>query len=185
MLSKNDFRKIIKMQREKLGYNSISVISEKIVENILQWDKYITAKNIMIFYPLDLEISLLHLLNDSSKNFYFPVTDKENIRVVLYDKNLGFKKGLFNINEPLGDYEQDLSLLDIVFVPALAVDLYGIRLGYGKGYYDRFFQNISVKAIRAIPVYSEFCYNALPSYVHDEKCDYVITEKSIFRIKNH
>jgi 5-formyltetrahydrofolate cyclo-ligase len=49
-----------------------------------------------------------------------------------------FAKNKYEILEPIGDHSISPELIDLVFVPLLAVDLRGFRVGYGKGYYDRY-----------------------------------------------
>jgi 5-formyltetrahydrofolate cyclo-ligase len=53
-------------------------------------------------------------------------------------KNTTFTKNRFNIFEPDGNEVIDPQLIDAVFVPLLAFDSRGYRVGYGKGYYDRY-----------------------------------------------
>ena len=151
-----------------------------IVEHILSWDKYKNAKNVMLFYPLEYEISLLSLLNYKDKAFYFPVTDDE-IYPVRYSEESGFKTGKFSILEPIGEKLVDLNKLDLIFIPALAADKLGYRLGYGKGFYDRFLLKISTKTTKVVPVANQLYTEKLITESHDKKSDFVITENGIHR----
>jgi 5-formyltetrahydrofolate cyclo-ligase len=49
-----------------------------------------------------------------------------------------FAKNKYNILEPIGNYVLQPDQVDLVFVPLLAFDRLGYRVGYGKGYYDRY-----------------------------------------------
>ena len=180
MQNKTEIRKKIKLIRNGLNSDYISKISNSIVSNILQWDIYTHSKNILIYYPINSEISLLELLNDSSKSFYFPKVEGDMIFPVLYDKNLGFTEGAFNIKEPKGKKIADFSEINLILTPALSVDKKGNRLGYGKGYYDRYFSQISKNVIKAAIVDSKFFTDALPHDKNDIPVDYVITEKQIY-----
>ncbi|MBS4759081.1 MAG: 5-formyltetrahydrofolate cyclo-ligase [Clostridium sp.] len=178
---KNQLRKKCKFIRNTLPNSSCS---DKIVKIISNWDIYLAAKNIMLFYPINSEISLLKLLDDKSKSFYFPVVSSDAMFPVKYDRYHGFCSGYFNINEPLGERLEDYSILDLIFVPALAVDYAGCRLGYGKGYYDRFLSNICDSCIKSVPIYSDLVFDKLPKEKHDKECDFIVTEEQIIKITN-
>lgn len=155
--------------------------SLKICECIRDWSIYQKANNIMLFYPLISEYSLLQLLEDKNKSFYFPCVNGDCMYPVLYNEHKGFKRGKFNINEPVGERLLDLSLLDLIFIPALAVDKSGCRLGYGKGYYDRFLCNVS-DSVKVVPICSELVFDKIPSEPHDVCADCIVTENSIVRV---
>lgn len=156
----------------------ISVLSENICKNIKKWNVYSTSKNILIFYPIGSEISLLKLLSDISHNFYFPCVVENDLYIAKYDKNLGFSDGKFGIKEPVTPRLSNADFIDLALIPALAVDQKGYRLGYGKGFYDRFltkYPNIT----KAVPVSKCLVFDEIPSEDHDVKVNYVITESGI------
>ncbi len=174
---KNALRTQCKKIRNSLNTKSLSLM---ICNTLKGWDVFINAKNIMLFYPIGSEISLLELLNISGKNFYFPCVNGESIFAALYTSSDNFRTGKFGIAEPVGERLTDCSFLDLVFVPALAVDKIGNRLGYGKGYYDRFLA-LYPDLISAVPCPSKLCFNTIPADIHDIPVEYLITENSIIK----
>ena len=71
MIDKKTLRNNNRILRRKLSESGlIEVASFNIIEKIKNWDLYKSSKNIMIFYPLKEEISLLPLIKDENKNFY-------------------------------------------------------------------------------------------------------------------
>jgi 5-formyltetrahydrofolate cyclo-ligase len=66
-------------------------------------------------------------------------------------------------------------------VPCLSYDTYGYRIGYGKGYYDRFLSSFDGTKIGLC--YSAFKSDRLPRGKYDIKLDIVITEKGVTVIK--
>ena len=156
----------------------ISVLSQRICNNVKKWVIYENSKNILIFYPICFEISLLELLADNDRNFYFPCVVKDDLYVAKYDKNIGFADGKFGIKEPLTPRLTNADFIDLALIPALAVDKKGYRLGYGKGFYDRFLAKYT-KIVKAVPICENLVFDDIPSEKHDIKTDYVITESGI------
>ena len=168
METKDELRKQIKKQRV---LTDISLSSARIAGKFRCFDRYIKAKNVMLFYPMEHEINLLDLLNDN-KNFYFPrVNGKELLVCPAGDK---FQKSKFNIYEPCTTPVEP-KFLDLVIVPALAVDSANYRLGYGGGFYDRFLCNYP-EIDTVVPIQKEFIYDEFEHDKYDVPVDYVITD---------
>lgn len=180
--TKNLLRHDIKDIRKHLN---IPFYSQKICENISSWEIYNNAQNVMIYSPFGSEFSLLSLLsntNNKTKLFFFPSVCGDEIHPVFYDKSKGFKNGDFNIKEPIGEKLTDYSSIDLVFVPALAVDINGFRLGYGKGFYDRFLPHLSDRCINVVPISSKLVLDSIPVESHDKSVDYIVTENEIIPV---
>ncbi len=169
MDEKSHLRTKFKSLRRELD---IKTISAQICEKIRAFDLYKQAANVMLFYPTKYEINLLQLLDDN-KSFFFPRVNGLNLDVCPYSQDVEFKKSAYNINEPCST-PVSVEILDLIFVPALAVDKSGYRLGYGGGFYDRFLPLCS-NAVTVIPIFDEFVLNALPIEEFDCKVDYIIT----------
>ena len=116
----------------------------------------------MIFYPLKDEVNLLSLTEDKTKNFYLPKIDGDNLLCCKFEENTELCESCFHTMEPVVTHlpasgvlppqgGQILFLPDLVIVPALAVDKDNYRLGYGKGYYDRYLKDLNVTKIVCIP----------------------------------
>lgn len=91
------------------------------------------------------------------------------------DPHMLSRKG--NLLEPVGtSYRRDI---DLVIVPALAVDTHGTRLGRGGGSYDRALQKLSAPKI-ALVFDNEFTENDLPRELHDRPVDAVLTPTKLF-----
>ena len=83
--------------------------------------------------------------------------------------------GLLSWHEIGSDEQTVLSNTDLLFVPALAIDMQGNRLGRGKGYFDRELSNGSIRQVYAIVFESEFL-SEVPVEAHDRKVSGVVTE---------
>lgn len=82
--------------------------------------------------------------------------------------------GRYNILEPMNRKEPALADENtLCVVPALCTDGQGLRLGYGKGYYDRFLSSFQGKSV--IICYSDFVQK-VPTEPHDKRADFTITD---------
>lgn len=168
--NKSLFRKKCKMRRlELLKEGELASASKKLTEIIAKSDYFLKAKNVMLFYPLKDEINLLDLLK-FDKNFYFPRCFNNEILCCPYVEG-DFECGSYNIKEPKTEPLKNLNQLDLIIVPALCADKKGNRLGYGKGFYDRFLKNEAIKAKKIAAVLKDLYFNEIPVEEFDIKMD--------------
>ena len=98
--------------------------------------------NIGIYYPIGEEIDIMDLVKIyPNKNFYLPIT-KDEIFFVKYNQDDVLVDGLFNTKEPIGDIVER-NLIDCFLIPCVAISKDNQRIGYGKGYYDRYLKGYS------------------------------------------
>ena len=147
-MDKSMLRKWAKEVRSKLD---IDALSEKLVQKLKQTEEYKQATNIMIFYPLKDEVNLLSLLDDSTKSFYLPKINGDNLLCCKYNKDTPLCESCFHTKEPDGVIAINKDLIDLIVVPALAVDKKNYRLGYGGGFYDKLLKGTKHKTIVCIP----------------------------------
>jgi 5-formyltetrahydrofolate cyclo-ligase len=104
-------------------------------------------EHVLSFYPIEennetdsfLITDYLHFKNPNLTICY-PKTDLHNIsmQAIVCHADSIFEANEYNIPEPLDNETVEPSLLDMVIVPMLAYDVKGNRVGYGKGFYDRY-----------------------------------------------
>lgn len=177
-------KEILRLKAKETRKNlNIKECSKKLVKQIRTFEIYQNSQNVMIYYPIQTEYNLLELLEDN-KNFLFPKTNENEIIPVLYDMSKGFKKGKFDINEPIGNEIKDYKNIDLIILPALACDKRGNRLGYGKGYYDKFLKTIDKSTITAIAISNKLLYKDIYTESHDIKVNYLITEDKILNLND-
>jgi 5-formyltetrahydrofolate cyclo-ligase len=111
-----------------------------------------------------------HLFNDylEFKNpgikYLYPRSDFERMEIDAIEVNAdtAFQKNAWNIHEPMDGTVTDAGLIDMVFVPLLVVDNHGYRIGYGKGFYDKY-----LKACRTDCLKVGFSYFDLIDHIED------------------
>lgn len=157
--------------RKKLDKNRASKV---IVSKILNFEPFLSAKNILIYYSLKYEIDLLELLKIKDKKFYLPKVKGEDLLICPYSDNL--EKSDFGVMEPCIDELKDISIIDLAFVPCLSVDKNLNRLGYGKGFYDRLFSKPDFKASKVAVIYKELMVENIKTDKFDKKIDFIISD---------
>lgn len=146
-MNKKELRKWAKDIRSEFD---MDFLSNKIISNLKKTSEYKMSENIMIFYPLKDEINLLDLLKDKTKNFYLPKISGENLLCCKFYDGCVLCDSCFHTKEPDTEIVSK-NILDLIIVPALAVDCNNYRLGYGGGFYDRFLKECKAETIVCIP----------------------------------
>ena len=92
--------------------------------------------------------------------------------------------GKFGVPEPTTIKEISVDDVDLVIAPIVAFDGNGVRLGYGKGYYDRLFNSLPTTKERIGVAFSIQEMDKIPKMPHDELMFSVFTEQSHFFFNN-
>ena len=176
---KNELRKKSLAIGKKLNTEELS---KKILFNLSLLDEYRNSNNILCYYPLKYEVNTLNLLKNNDKVWYLPRVKGNELEICRYEpENLSC--GSFNIMEPKGEIIKDLTTIDMIIVPAVAADKNGYRLGWGKGYYDRFIFSLKNKPIIVFLIYDKLLFDTVYPDSYDMKCDILISDKEILRIE--
>jgi 5-formyltetrahydrofolate cyclo-ligase len=91
-----------------------------------------------------------------------------------------FEMNEFNVPEPMHDDEVDPAEIDLVLVPLLAFDKKGFRVGYGKGYYDRFLNGCRDDCIKLGFSYFEPIESIEGTHEFDVPLDLCITPQQVY-----
>lgn len=140
---KNFLRLTLRGVRSRLSTHFQNQASERVCTRIKQLDPYRYAKRIALYHAVDGEINLDNLWHSAplqGKFCYFPALTPDKKLVFLpATPATPFRKNSYNIPEPDVDFSLAISIdeINIIFLPLVAFDSYGTRLGMGAGYYDR------------------------------------------------
>ena len=149
--------------------------------------KSIKKKSIKIslYYPSNFELNVLKVLElkyFSDQMILLPIAEKNNsMNFYQWKKNDVLTVNEFGILEPV---KAEAKIPDVIIVPLLAFDKDKFRLGYGKGYYDRYLNKYikQYKDIMTVGVAFSFQkHNKLPINKNDVKLDFILTEKGIYK----
>jgi 5-formyltetrahydrofolate cyclo-ligase len=139
-MKKKELREKYKKLRSQLSNREQHQISKLIVEKLVtEFD--LVGKKISCFVPIIRfqEVNTWLILDEVKADFYLPVIDaNDQLKHIRYEGKDKLKESSWGILEPQSGEETTSDTLDIVLVPMLAINDAGYRVGYGKGYYDKF-----------------------------------------------
>ncbi|MCH3880950.1 MULTISPECIES: 5-formyltetrahydrofolate cyclo-ligase [Tenacibaculum] len=143
-MNKTVLRKLYKQRRKDLSTLEVETLQEKIYQQVFALD-FSTINTIHIFLSIErlLELNtnpIIDFLLLNNKQVVVSVSDFETntLKHFLFDRKTKLKVSSFGIPEPINGKEIDAKEIDLVFVPLLISDEKNYRVGYGKGFYDRF-----------------------------------------------
>ena len=137
-----------------------------------------------LYYPTNFEINVLKLLENKymyNKNILLPIIGENNkMNFFSWKKDQVLLVNKFGMLEPVKSKEK---IPDLMLIPILAFDESKYRLGYGKGFYDRYLNKYLKKYNNILTVGVAFSFqrhHKLPINKNDVKLDFIITEKGIY-----
>lgn len=186
-MTKKELRNNYKILRSRLTVNEIEDLSLKISNQLLKlpiWDA--------MFYHVFLSIEeqkevntdyVLNILSGKDKHIVISKSDFETLKIKHYllTDNTKIKKNDYNIPEPLGGIEIKNDQIEVVFVPLLAFDRKGNRVGYGKGFYDKFLNACEPATLKIGLSFFEAEPEISNVFNGDIRLDYCVTPNTIYR----
>lgn len=186
---KKDLREKYRKIRTQMSFEQKREKDNAIYNKIINSKFYIKADIIYCFVSTSIEIDTHRLiyksLKDGKKVAVPKCLDDDGRMKFYYIKSMkDLKKGKFSLLEPqinkckvANEYKNSICI-----VPGFSFDPYGYRLGYGKGYYDRFLSKYSATKIGIC--YNSCVCNKLPHGKYDVAVNYLFTEKYVKTIKS-
>jgi 5-formyltetrahydrofolate cyclo-ligase len=188
-VEKAELRTVMIARRCSLPEYVRIAMSEAIAAIVTALPEVIRARAIQLYLPMaaHAEVSttpLVDALSAMDKQLLVPVVQQDHLVSALYRKGDILKIAEFGQPEPDVAVVIDESHLDVVLIPLLAFDRKGYRIGYGKGFYDRFLLRLSAEGIHPFRIglaYSMQMVDEVPADPWDEPLDGVVHEHGIIR----
>ena len=186
---KSDLRSHYLKLRSKFTSEQIDDFSIEIVNRCLElnlWNKSIY--HLFMASEQNKEIDTAHLLSvlqGKDKQIVIPkiLDDYELEHYLLFDQT-PLKMSHWGIPEPQSGIKINSNQIDVVFVPLLIFDLQGHRIGYGKGYYDRFLAKCRKETIKVGLSYFDPIEKIDDIQSHDIPIDFGITRDRIYEFSS-
>lgn len=184
---KNRLRREILARREKLTEAEVASLSAAVTERALALPELVRARTIMAYCSHRREVETWGLLAgclDRGKVVAVPKTVPERRQLIpsrLVDLSDDLGPGLFGIPEPRPDRLRPIAPeeIDLLFIPGVAFDPLGNRLGYGGGYYDRFLKLLRPDRVAIGLAFETQVDEGLRPGQLDVPMDLIITERRV------
>lgn len=185
-MTKKQLRTTYKTMRLQLSENDIEEKSLAVANKILSlpiWEH----TYFHVFLPIEAQKEIntefiLHLLSGKDKEIVVSKSDFETREMThfLLTDNTRFKINEYGIPEPTNGLEVPPKKIDVVFVPLLAFDVFGNRVGYGKGFYDKFLSQCRPDTLKIGMSFFKAVETVKDVFETDVKLDYCITPDEIY-----
>lgn len=185
-LDKKMLRKEILEKRNNLDLVKREEMDRKILNKFYETQYYKKAEKIFIYISYASEINTKEIINKAlkdNKKIYVPRTEFKTRHMDAVEiKSLdNLEESSYGILEPSKEVPNiDPNELDLIVVPGVAFDKSGGRMGYGAGFYDRYFKKIKKENINKIVklalAYEVQMLDKVPMNEQDVPVDYIITE---------
>ncbi|MED0738612.1 5-formyltetrahydrofolate cyclo-ligase [Aneurinibacillus thermoaerophilus] len=185
---KKDIKRLVRREmlkrRAALSAEEHICKSEAVVKRLFAVPEVRAAQRLFTFLPFRDEVRIdafLEACRDEAKNIYIPktiVADKQMLPYLFVGWD-SLVEGPYGIREPDTDRSELWSgeAFDIIIVPGVAFTERGERLGYGGGFYDRFFAQLKgPPPLLIAPCFEVQITTFLPVESHDKKVDIIVTE---------
>ena len=181
-----------KIQRKEQSKKRSLIDTSNITNNdfykrLTKYEWFNSSKIVASFLSIKSEIStntLNQYLLSLGKILCLPIIENNEEILIFKRYCIGneLKKGKFGVREPVNSQTY---LPDIIFVPCLAFDENGFRLGYGGGFYDKCIANFFSINHKFISIGLAYEEQKVKNVVHDnldQKLNYILTEKQLYNI---
>ncbi len=182
---KHIVRKKTKKIRDKIPAQVIKKRSLAIFRNFCAAfkSKLHLFRHVMIYMSVQSEVKtgpFFKLFSDNKSKVYVPCVCGSQITPMLMDRNMECKPAAFGIPEPVRKIRiKTLKNLDLIIVPGIAFDRHGNRIGFGKGFFDKFLKQLPAKTLKVALAFSSQIVKKTHAKKHDVKMDYIVTEKEV------
>ena len=185
-MTKNEIRKKYKTLRNDLSASKIDNLSLVISNQVLKlpiWNY--NFFHIFLAIEDQNEINtdfILNILSGKDKNILISKSDFETYEMTHYllTDNTTIKKNKYNIPEPIDGIEVLDKKIEVVFIPLLAFDKKGNRVGYGKGFYDRFLKKCNPRTIKIGLSFFDAENDTIDVNENDIKLNFCVTTNKIY-----
>lgn len=177
MLSKSEIRSGLLRRRDAMEGAEARHLSRLIQKAVLASNLLRPVKAMGLYHPFRNEVDTSELFSFASGleiTVAYPLVQGDRLEFFKTETLQDKKKGRWGLEEPVGGEPVSVSDLEVIFVPGVAFDELGGRIGFGKGFYDHTL--CSFEGLKVGLCYDYQLLPKLPSDRHDVGCDLIVTE---------
>jgi 5-formyltetrahydrofolate cyclo-ligase len=183
--AKKELRKNLRKKRSEFPEETRLAYSRKIADMLFETNAYRSAKTLLVFISTPIEVDTSPIIKKAladGKNVAAPISNSADstMEFYIFHDEGDLKAGAFGILEPDKNSQQVTEFSDaICIVPGLSFDRRGQRLGFGRGFYDRFLSDFD--GVSCGVCFDEFVCDELPVEPTDIPVNLVVTQTEIIR----
>ena len=177
---RDNLRKQMMVKRNILSHLEVDTLSQQVCRRLEELQPLQQAKVIMGFSSIRNEVNLgplLQKLQRQGRTILLPRVEGNIMQAVEFRPGEDMGRGSFGIREPLGE-PFAVDKIDVVIVPGLVFDANGYRLGYGKGYYDRFLPRLNEQCFKCGICYEFQVVENIYPHPGDVPVHWIVTDHS-------
>lgn len=188
-MQKAELRKKYMQKRKALSDDEAFLLSQKVFKNFVDYFKPVSGDKVHIFIPvikfreIDTHLLIDYFFSRNIRVFVPKIVNTELISVEIFS-NTKFELNQWDISEPVSNEDSGVSDFDYIITPLLYCDKNGNRVGYGKGFYDGFFENISKQPKKIGVNYFNPDENIDDVWENDIPLDYLVTPTDVLSFFN-
>ncbi len=184
---KRALRRELRSRRRNMGDRELAETTERLTALLTTVALELGVRSISAYLSAEKEPNTRPFLNwahDQGIRVLFPITRPDGL--LDWSLSTDFEtevEGLFGIPEPVGEILSPMAIntVDLIIVPAAQIDKTGMRMGWGKGYFDKTLGSMAKRPpVYAVVFDSEFV-DSVPSERHDQPVDGVVTPSAVHR----
>ena len=190
MTDKQQLRQQMRIQLCKYSAQQLTDMSQIACKNLVETPEFRNANTIMAFLSLPHEVDTAPFILyawQHAKTIAVPKVSwqqRHMIPVQINSLDTGIATEAGGLRNPVTGVPVPLEDIDLVITPGLAFDKSGNRLGRGGSYYDRFFLNGKLRAMKCGFSFSEQVIPAVPTVEHDLPVNMLVTNEGVTYFNN-
>ena len=182
-MTREEIRSEVREKRKIVSGIQVAEMSIRICEKIVALPEYVRARRVLCYSAVPDEVQtkgILWAIMHSGRELYLPVARRGGLMdAVRVTEDTEMKPDIYGIDTPVSGDTLPPGELDLALIPGIAFDRNGNRLGFGKGYFDRFLARCRCPFIGL--AYELQLVDAIEARPHDVPMDRIVTEKEIGR----
>ena len=189
-MNKEEIRKVYKLKRRKLIAGQIMIAEDLMLINFQKIKlpkfnslmSYLPIEKENEFNPINAEDYCSFLNNKLSLSYPIVNFENETMKAVIVFGDNKYTENKYGVMEPLSGIKLEPKDINVMIVPLLAFDKNGYRVGYGKGYYDKYIEHCKPTMIKiGFSFFDPIDIEDVNKF--DKKLDYCITPDKIYKFK--
>jgi 5-formyltetrahydrofolate cyclo-ligase len=190
-MDKETIREEMRTRRSEISQEERKIAGRAISENLVQSSKInllLTCWRFSVYLSTSQEIPTRYIMREfwsASRDVCVPTWDPaaETYMLCAFAPGVSVIKGPLGIREPVDHFPVPAWDVDAFIIPGLAFDMYGARLGFGAGYYDRILAGAhkSAKFIAICHDWQVIEDEQIPQEPHDIRMHWIVTEKRVIK----